>query len=101
MRQITYRAVAAAAMLVLAGCAHEPVAVASPRVAAAAAPETVYSKPGASTEEFQRAKANCLMRAEIAESSSADPNGFARAATWMTVFSTCMRADGWVLVPKR
>ena len=88
--------------LVLAGCMHDQEAVAVGPVTPPPPPvEKVYFKRGASNEDFQRARANCLMRAEIAESGSTDPNGFARTATWITVFTTCMRADGWVRVPKR
>jgi hypothetical protein len=90
------------AALLLMGCVHDqaPVPVATATPPPKPAPALVYFKQGASNEDFQRARANCLMRAEIAESSSTDPDGFARAATWMTVYRTCMRADGWVLVPK-
>jgi len=69
-------------------------AVASPSLI----PKQVYRKDGATNEEFQRTRARCLMQAEIAESASNDPNGWSRAGTWMMVYRTCMRAEGWVLV---
>lgn len=57
-----------------------------------------YFKQGATNEEFQRTKAGCMMKAEIAESSSTDPNQLAKSVTNMLVFGNCMRADGWVLM---
>jgi hypothetical protein len=67
---------------------------------AVAQSRTVYTKPNATTEDFARQRAACLERAEIAKAGSADPNQMARAATWVTVYQACMRAAGWVLVPK-
>jgi len=60
----------------------------------------VYRKPGATNEDFQRTRAACNMRSEIAESSSTDPNALARVGTWATVYRMCMLAEGWVLVPQ-
>ena len=54
----------------------------------------VYRKNGTSDEDFQRARARCLMEAEKAKSASNNSNSW---ATWIIVFKTCMRADGWVL----
>lgn len=76
-----------------AACTHEAPA---PVVAPPPPPKMVWSKPGATNEEFQRASAGCLMRAEIAESQSTDPNPLARSGTFALVFPTCMRAEGWV-----
>jgi hypothetical protein len=61
-------------------------------------PKQVYHKEGATNEDFQRAKARCLIQAETAKSASNDPNPFARAGTWVLVYRACMRADGWILV---
>jgi hypothetical protein len=55
-------------------------------------PEMVYFKEGASPEDFQRKRAACR-----AQAWTADPN---MDFTWPLVFRNCMRADGWVLVPK-
>jgi hypothetical protein len=93
-----YAALIGAALL--AGFAHDqppPITAAAPRPPPK---PSVYYKEGASNEHFQRARAGCLGRAEIAESGSTDPNPFGRVATWMMVYRTCMRADGWVLVPQ-
>jgi len=73
----------------------------SPAAAQSASADTIYFKAGATTEDFQRAKAACLGHAEIVESGSLDPNALARAGTWLAVYRTCMRAGGWVLIPKR
>jgi hypothetical protein len=58
------------------------------------APETVWSKPGATDEDFQRTRAACLLRQMEAE--NANPNSWG----WIMVFSLCMRASGWVHIPK-
>jgi hypothetical protein len=84
-----------AALLAFCGCAHEDAS--TPLVAAAPPkPQPVNRKPGATTE-FGGTSAGCLMKAEIAESQSTDPNPFARMGTQMLVYRTWMRADGWVL----
>jgi hypothetical protein len=82
--------------LTLAGCARDQ------QLAAVAAapppkppPQRGYFKEGASSEEFQRTKAGCLVRAE-----SAAP-GFNAPWSWFSIYQNCMRADGWVLVEKK
>ena len=87
-----------AALLALCGCAHEDAPV-IPAAAVPPKPQPVYRKPGATTEEFGRTNAGCLMKAEIAESQSTDPNPYARMGTQLLVYRMCMRADGWVLRP--
>jgi hypothetical protein len=83
--------------LALGGCLTQQEAVAP--VAAAPPPpppvERVYEKPGASNEDFQRARARCLMNANMTTGLYDDP------LRWTSVYRSCMRADGWVLVAKR
>jgi hypothetical protein len=62
-----------------------PVAGAPPKPAV----EKVWSKPGASNEEFARTKARCLLQADI------DSPHFAYKAV------LCMRPEGWTLGPRR
>jgi hypothetical protein len=65
-----------------------------PKVPPPPQPQMVWMKPGASNEEFQRTRAGCMLRMWEAENSN--PNGVG----WVTVFPLCMRAAGWVQVPK-
>jgi hypothetical protein len=58
----------------------------------------VYQKPGASQEDLRRTGAACMMKAEMAQSSSTDPNPYARAGTYVFVLRTCMAAEGYALV---
>jgi len=78
-------ALTSAFMAVLAGCAH----AAGPTPPA---PEFVWSKPGASNDEFQRTKAACMLR--MLEAENANPNGW----SWAGILPLCMRAAGWVRV---
>src|SRR5262249_26473721 len=87
--------------LLSTACVHDqtPVTVAAsetpnPTPPPKPAPECVYSKQGATTEEFQRTRAACLLRQTEAE--NANPNSW----SWFTVFPLCMRANDWVLLPK-
>jgi hypothetical protein len=61
-------------------------------------PAKVYFKPGASSEEFQRTRARCLVQAQTAEAGSQRAYDF---MTFTIVFEGCMRAEGWVLVDKK
>lgn len=54
-----------------------------------------YFKPNATTEEFERTKAECLARAETAAAASTDPSPMSRSSTRLTVFGYCMRSHGW------
>lgn len=77
----------------LAGCVHDQ----APAVAAAPPPpppEPVWSKPGASNDEFHRTKAACLLR--LTEFQAANPGNWSA----LSIFPVCMRANGWVQVPK-
>lgn len=55
-------------------------------------PEMVWFKRGASAEDFQRAKAGCIVQAEAG--SGGNP------LVWTAIFPNCLRAQGWVLIPK-
>lgn len=77
----------------LGGCLHEPesaklveVAQATP---AAPPPKMVYSKPGGTNEEFRRTRAHCLVQAELGPPES-----------WVVIYTSCLRAEGWVRVPQ-
>ncbi len=76
----------------LAGCAHDkaPTSAAAPADPALKPPRPadVWTKPGATTEEFQRTRARCLLRARFG---SEDYN--------VATYPLCMRAEGWVLGP--
>jgi hypothetical protein len=96
------KSIATAALLaatVLGGCVTDQAPV-TPAVAAAPPPppppppQMVWAKPGSTDEEFQRTRAACMLRMWEAENSN--PNGVG----WVTVFPLCMRAAGWVQVPK-
>jgi hypothetical protein len=52
-------------------------------------PPKHWYKQGASTEEFQRTRARCIMNAEMSDGGD--------AGRWTVIFATCMRAEGWVL----
>jgi hypothetical protein len=78
----------------LAGCVHDQAPAASAVAAAPPPPELVWSKPGASNDEFQRTKAACLLR--LTEFQAASPGNWSA----LTIFPFCMRANGWVEVPK-
>lgn len=89
--------------LALVGCAHRAPAPAAPELSAPPAPAPrplVYTKPGATHEEFLRTKARCLAQAETAKAASTEES-WARVGTWIVVYRNCMRADGWALVPGR
>jgi hypothetical protein len=82
--------------LMLSGCATDEPPVTYQQPSPPPKPP-LYRKDGASTEEFQRTKAGCLVKAQIAESSSTDPEPLVKMVTYMSVFRNCMRAEGWVL----
>jgi hypothetical protein len=50
-----------------------------------------WSKAGASSEEFHRTRAICMLRQVEAENRNPDAWGN------VAVFGLCMRANGWVL----
>ena len=86
------------AAILLAGCAQPPpVAVAAP--SPKPEPKMAWDKPGASNEEFERTKARCIMYAETNQMRNAwgGPFGHSR----LILFTNCMRAEGWVLVPEK
>jgi hypothetical protein len=87
------------ALATLSGCTRTPEPLASsvkPAPASPPEPPMVYYKPGASDEDWQRAKARCLMQGEMAKSTSQTPGD-----TFAIVVVTCLRADGWVRGPAR
>lgn len=82
--------------LLLAGCMHDappvtPVAASSPPPPR---PEMVYFRQGASGEDFERARAQCRMNANMKVDVFDDPY------RWTMIQRDCMRAAGWTLVPK-
>jgi hypothetical protein len=96
--------IALAAASALAGCvtdqaqAPPPVAPVSAPVAPPVPPKpaVAYFKEGASEEEFQRTKAACIMKYEMAAGAASDEFG----PNWglgLSVFGSCMRSQGWVL----
>jgi hypothetical protein len=94
-----------AAAVALAGCITDQAPVA-PAVAAAPPPPPplarVWTKPGATNEEFQRTKAACILRMHEDEVAikAADPGNPWAGLGAISFFPLCMRAAGWVQVPK-
>jgi hypothetical protein len=92
--------------MALLGCVTDqlgPVASQPTPVASQPAPtkEPVFSKPGATNEEFQRARAACLMQMEEAAPTPSDvysPQAQEAFGRRMSIFGLCMRANGWALV---
>src|SRR5258708_33055547 len=64
----------------------------------AAAADDLYRwyKRGASKEEFQRTKAECLMGQTELESANSDVSTNPDSEWLTTVYGLCMRANGWV-----
>jgi hypothetical protein len=95
---------AIAATMLQGGCIHDaaPVTPAAAAPPPAPPPEMVWTKPGATNEEFQRTKAACILRMEEDETAikAANPGNPWASLRAITVFPLCMRANGWVQVPK-
>lgn len=86
------RFVAILSALVLASCATAPPPAPIDPTPAHNRPETAWFKRGATDEEFQRARSTCIVEAESGSGGN--------TLSWTVIFPNCMRAQGWVLIPK-
>jgi hypothetical protein len=94
---LMHLAMAELATLLLFGCTQTTHLVPDAAQVATAKPQTIYYKPGATYEEFQRTKERCTVKAEKAET-DADPFSRWSLRTRAVVYGNCLRADGWVPV---